>query len=449
MGRLFKWIDRLSPSRTRVRRQGSRTIAVRRPLGFEQYESRLALSAAAQSALTLDGESFAAADMLQYLWSRAPGATDWGQVSFASVRTLTTPGSEDVRQIEFKINPVLLESGSEPSVEGGLIIFDSAITDYAIQMSSDGVSQSLVQAAFNANGQVQRFTSSAFAPGTTDGVTAPLVWNLYNAGASPALDLDSTTYTDLLGQTPDGPKVEGELHVDSSPVLRITVPLQPSESEGGTIDLTAMAGPTSLFMASPSASVAVRGAERSANAFPEMQASNRPVSASPIENLRARAVVYEVSITRDSERETPADVEPIERVPPPSDPPAPHAAAQSLQSSRAPHTHERGATLMPVVAESEATLSTPPANSPAPVTSSDETIKPSGDAARDAALSTWSDPPLLDAEDGDADDGAALAQSREQRIGLAVALIAGATPLIKRARRVKPPTAVEQSSGLV
>ena len=79
MGRLKTWIDRVR-SASPARRAGVCARRRRRLLAFEQFESRIVMSAAVQSTWAADGNELISGALFQELWTITPGSAQWGDV---------------------------------------------------------------------------------------------------------------------------------------------------------------------------------------------------------------------------------------------------------------------------------------------------------------------------------------------------------------------------------
>jgi hypothetical protein len=331
MGRLQTWIDRVGRSR---RRKGAAGLpARRRSLHFELCESRLALSAATSVGVSLDSDTITYAELMADLWANTPGTARWVQVSFgAGAEFVATHGS---LRMDYTLDREAPPPLSDNLNEGGLITLDSFATvgqpQFTLTRQSNAAVDAIVSrldvqgqlddvGKFQLNAGFDRDASATLGAGlivagpigsgtlnlgTTDsGTIGSNLSVLPGAADSPSSwDFEPTDTPDLLGEAEGTSSVgEGGALNTTPPILRITAPLDPARTEGGRIDLTAMAGPTSLerqasFDALSAPTATRRTAARAADSLP----------AAASENLRARAVVYEVAYQRDEKSAGSAD----------------------------------------------------------------------------------------------------------------------------------------------
>lgn len=447
MGRLQTWIDRVGRSRRGSRRTDGR-LARRRPLGFERCESRLALSAASPAEdLIVESDDFA--QILTEWWGRTPGAAEWAQFSFGAMRHAFTLHGE--QSVDFTINRITFPTLRDNVAEGGLITFaefgEGALRDMIVNRQSNAV----VDAAFGRfNGSLQLTDATATLAGADLGpITQGLAISPGHVDSAPTWDFASTDVPDLLGETEashPSAMVEGGAISHTPPILRITAPLDPARNEGGRIDLTAMAGPTSLDRQSSLAAVASQAATPRVAA---RAADDLPAAASS-QSLRARAVVYEVAYERDAERssapqEIGATLDDDARRGPEEESASPVRDAVPLarHADDAPAVEPTAANPLQV-GQDRGALSTPAGPQ------ASDSAQRNAARERDAALAAWGDD-----RDGDstlyddAEAGVALTDARERNVGLAIALAATAAPLARRYRRSKQAHAAERNAGLL
>lgn len=443
MVRMKTWIDRLS--RARRRQCGAREVAApRRRLMFEHCESRLALSAAMQAALPYGSDAIAASELATRLWMRVPDTQDWVQVSFGSV---ANSGAESSIRVELNFNPVPVQTSLS---EGGSISVDSDAVGIWQNTLTLQLSNWAVRAAF------QDYGASA---GQT--VESSLVLNRgelhVNIGKgildSAGFDFTDgwadgpTTYDDLLGETDASPTVDPGPSAPSSPILRITAPITLPSAEGGTIDLTAMAGPTKLFNDPPASQLVARS-----EGVPAAAGRTALRTSSSIESLRARAVVYEVGLERDRDsKATPASKQFEPTVQSESQDSGNGEAARKSSTLPVAQQQAAGEGDQPATEAVSGIEAGRGATMPEAAPAANESARRAVDA-RDAALGAWGDDARRSARDGKFDFGAeaglALADARGQHVGMAVALAFGAAPLIKRTRRTRSTPLDERNAGL-
>lgn len=439
MGRLQTWIDRLGRSRSSSARA---RLARQRPLGFELCESRLALSAASPAGDMIDN-SVDFSLFLSNLWEQTPGTAAWTRVTFSVVHDPVT--TQESLQTDFAVNPIALPPLRANRMEGGVIAFDAFAADRLQSWIASRQSYAIVDAAFGGFDAGLRIESTAasllgsdLGPATQGVAILP-----DNVESAPTWNFQPTDVPDLLGgaESPS-PMVEGSALTTTPPILRITAPLDPARTEGGRIDLTAMAGPTSLDRPSSLGSLATqRVAARTTDDLP---------AAANSQNLRARAVVYEVAYELDAERdpapeEIGAALDGEAERDGASDDAAPIRDAMPLarREGDAPVAEPTAASVLEAAKGSgeAATQATPDASDSA-----------RGDAAKeyDAALALWGDDhDAAESLEGDADGGLALADARQRDVGLAIALAATAAPLARRYRRSRQVHAAERNAGLL
>jgi hypothetical protein len=240
-------------------------------------------------------------------------------------------------------------------------------------------------------------------------------------------------------------------------VIRIDVPSSTPQVEGGAIELAAMLGPNGPLAATSNAALAsVRPA-----------ASTPTVSfAAASESLRARAVVYNVSLTDDSGGASHDDETLVAPArdrraaegsigdKPAGDQaqtiaPRPLARPAMRDDSRAAPAEADQAAVAPrptTEAANQGEASAPNAETAA------STRPAAYDAAFgdwDAAFGDWLDAQPMRSTDEPDEIGLSFAATRQHTlVGLAVAAALGAGPVLRRARRPKQSGLVEQAAGL-
>jgi hypothetical protein len=282
MGRLQTWIDRLGRPRRGSRRADGR-LARQRPLSFELCESRLALSAASLVAGSSD-DSVSYVDLMSDLWARTPGTDAWTQVSFGLVQNPVTPLA--TLPVDLSINPAALPSLRENVMEGGLIAFNAFGNGALQNLIVNRQSSAVVDAAFDRfnSGLLFEDTTASLAGADLGPITQDIQILPSDVDTTQSWNFEPTDVPDLLGEAEStSPMVEGGALTTTPPILRITVPLDPARNEGGRIDLTAMAGPTSLDRQSSGSLAAQSAAPRVA----ARTGDDLPAAASN-QNLRAR-----------------------------------------------------------------------------------------------------------------------------------------------------------------
>jgi hypothetical protein len=469
MGRLQTWIDRLGRSRYRAGATGS--PARKRPLSFELCESRLALSATSPVADASDGDPMIV--VLSDLWKGTPGTAQWAQVSFGDGSELVD--SRSLMRIDYTIGrarPTPLQGNLN---EGGLIALDSFATDGLQQFTLSRQSNAVVDASFSRLDVAGPFNDAAalrLNAGMNVNASASIGTPLLGAGpistgslglgaldsavidnnvsilpdrfdTTPEWEFESTDAPDLLGETEGtSPMVEGGALNSTPPILRITAPLDPARTEGGRIDLTAMAGPTTLerqasFEALSAPTVARRTAARAADGVP---------TAANSDNLRARAVVYEVAYQRKDKHEADAGElgasrdEASQRGHAPNVGHASQRAAQAAARDEVVPAKLSSTNLIEAAAAELSTTPEPGANDSASL----DVVQ-----ARDAALSSLGDDYEASQrfdDEYDSNGGLAISEARHRNVGLAIALAITAAPLARRYRRSKQAHAAERNS---
>jgi hypothetical protein len=441
MGRLHSWIERLR-RQPRPLRRGDRPAARRRALGFERYESRLALSAATAVDFAADGDLSSSPQLLDRLWMSDVGPSDWVEVSFAPI---SLP-SQAVTTLKMS-SIAALTSGNALVTEGGLIGFQ--FQDNAWRQTIDSNQSTLMtRAAFDQVGGTLNLAvddGGIFLPSGGE-LPTPTVPDLnYGADSPDPFNTDPTNHSDLFG---DSGESEAEVTLGShgtksgQPILRITAPLVTPETEGGRIDVTAMAGPVNLFHTPPDANFdsSLAGTPSAAQPLANRKESPKQL---PLENLRARAVVYEVALERD---DAPAVGER-------HDPSAQGKPKPPGQAAATPaHEESTPVAKQPAADAADAVATTGEGSTTEQSTSAIESANDSVSvvsAARDAALAALDDEaPASDDASTAPEAGLALADARSQRIGLALALAVGGIPLVRRYRGHKATPASERRAGL-
>ncbi len=454
MGRLIDWMTRFRPV---GRPRGRAAICLRRPLSFERCESRLALSAATQATIAVERDALAGDVLLGRLWPGAAGSADGADASFTAVKL---GQMADVAQ-SFNVASHLVQAAAKRGMEfeGGIISLDVRGADGLASRIAPQLSNWVVDAAFDVDSSGLTLPYGGLGAQVVGDARA--AWNnsaLSSRDHRAGWGFDPTGYSDLLGDSELTSSVDGVTMAAGSPLLRITAPLPPAASEGGTIDLTAMAGPTRWFEEPPSAAFAARAPAGPATAVGGSLSGGWRAPKSAVENLRARAVVYEVAFDRDDAAALPGGdgLDPLTRQTPGG---AENDAPQTGDSAAAPVAQQqdrpRGvadAAVPNVAVTGAAAAGDAVANRAAPANESASR----GAAARDAALAAWSRgaaPGNTGPDDGgppaDADGGLALAEARQHPLGLAVAAAVGAAPIVNRVRRARAQAAAEKAAGIL
>jgi hypothetical protein len=450
MGRFETWIDRVTNARRR-RRSGDVGGARRRPLRFEQFESRLALSAAVQTDLADADTLQTSGQVLQTLWEATPGTAQWGDVTFSTPKEFGTADAA----VWFSIRAAQANPRSFMIEHGGLIEFNSVLSS-SILMNQ--------QATRAFNGGVSRnefqlddyiLNLNADSRGNADSTSGILIDptpsgfdSSWSEGAQPPLDFGGDGLSSAgAGGSASGTD-EANVTLIESPVLRITAPLPNANEEGGAIDVTAMVAPRALFAAQNATALATNGVLTGAIALSGTATPSQRtrIAAADADEMRARAVVYEVSLAREASDES-LDKTRAERAPATPDvPSAPTTVPQADEPTVAPTTADANGEIavddaMPKVAEGDS--ATAQQTSGLEEHRADEHVALATAAARDAALARFGDEsselPAADLE---------TASSRNQTLGMALAMIVGAGPLVRRLRRSKATRVAEQAAGL-
>ncbi len=458
MGRFRTWIDRARQSRPGRRRAAGTTVR-RRSLAFEQFESRLALSAATQPVYEIDVSNLATRDELLARFDLT-STTRWTDGLATSRWQWVQSDGGLVELVVFSpraggtLSPPL--GGGPAGTEGGLIAFGSRAQ---FQLNAGLQSSAMDRAEAPFAGQVQGMLRNAFQPSPAGDMASEFFLNDFDAAGT--MEMDRPRPSSAFDSGPAAPSLElsslesfGDAKNDSGPagsvtpataappVLRITIPAGLVRSEGGVIDLTATAGPTSLtprdsqaHMAATGAAPAARLASAAASARAEL----------PVESIRARAVVFEVASSADASE---ADIEEALRRLREQGNRWGEADANAGDHDAARGDAARSARLLSSTAgDADATTAFGDALAPPSAGSArgdrDSAPAQRGAEARDEALAG-----LLD-ERGDhagQDDGFAFAPTGPQKAGLALAIAIGAGPLVRRARRARASATIEQAS---
>lgn len=445
MGRLRTWIDlAFRPPRCRDASGAVR----RRKLAFECCESRLALSAAAG----------APDDAL------APGSAALDDAlggQLISIDGARLSGRYDL-QLSLPAGADRLYSAIPVSPEGGVIGLDSLAASGTFSLNGFDAASNAVDAAFSDGDYATSLATTSFnadvqtrASYQFDGGGAS--WHFFKPGSlSDSITVNGTHIN--LGGT--GFHAEPEVKMGDAGGVRAITPPQRAPSEGGAIDLAAMLAPESLLGSRTEGRLIASRTSQHHSPSP-LAAETAPLRQStPIESLRARAVVVNVALIENE-----AVVENVDAKAKDVDPAPPLADAFEGQvpavarhhdamaptaetaARRAPRGHRATAT---DAAEQAATerASTPAAaageSAEAPVAPSADTVSA---AAYDAAFGNLGDD---DASGALTADQAFATTRQREALGLAAAAIVfGAGPWVRRARRAKPAPTVEQASGLL
>ena len=324
--------------------------------------------------------------------------------------------------------------------------------DVALNLSSN-VSQWMLSSAFDGPGA----SSATLGDGLTTNAMNRARFDFDGGGDHVDLDLLADLGpldgpAELFGDANLGTTSEPAQNPAASAALRITSPLLVGDDEGGAIDVTALVAPKAMFAGeyasrvASNAGVRLGDSMRVASSTTQREAVER--SASDAEALRARAVVFEVALASDAD----ADADQRARVDRPAatrdGARAPAAPARRGDQDTTQATPVRA---VEAIANGAESVDAQSESASADRVSGTEGASRSGDAskgraaAHDAALGELG---------GSAESRLAVdidvAATRQQTVGLAFALVAGAAPLIKfkRARRARPTRLAEQSSGV-
>jgi hypothetical protein len=449
MGRFKTWIDRVTSARRR-QRSGNLGAARRRSLRFEHFESRLALSAAAATEPSLAPIDVVRdrGEFLLTLWDATPGSAQWGDVSFA------VPQNSRLMAAEW---------ANSPTVRARLETFNIDALRYSLPGEGGFVtSDSLMQFATTASAAVDR--SAPFDGGALNGNAFDLIGHVLDSVDVSGAFVDSAPSSldpswsggnhspfdsgeGLSSAGADGGVSgtdEANVTLIESPVLRITAPLPNSSDEGGSIDVTAMVAPRALFAAQHATALANSGERTKTGTVSDAEstAQRSRALAADADELRARAVVYEVSLAREVSDESAAETR-AERTPAtPNAPSTPVAPPQADAPAATPVVGD-------VNGEIAADDAMPKAAEGDPATSHQtSSLEQHGAeelaavAARDAALARFGDDsselPAADLETA----------SRNQTLGMVLAAVVGAGPLVRRIRRSRATRVAEQAAGL-
>jgi hypothetical protein len=451
MGRIRNWMDRMSGRRAAAPRR--EVHRARRRLAFERCEPRLTLSAAAPTAI-----DDSAADSLILF-----DVLDMQTVAFQTdgLQTFDSVGWEQAqpqgRQTTFVFRDSLRAS---LNAQGGGVVdlnalpLNAVMTDGTPTFSLLETTQSIVRAAFADDGVGSRAGAPTLNAGTH---LATLETSFGDFSYQPNLLPDWNTFIPrdnddgLSAQEPtnlygDGGDLESEM-------IRIDAPRQ--ESEGGTIELTAMLGPQPTLSASaPLRLAATRGLEGNANSsMSSAVMSQRQLT--PTEGLRARAVVVNVALVRDA-----AGIDDAASLSPRLTDPASGEQSPAVGNRNAAPQRTRNASGQAAqdfnvpapdaalqAGEAAADEAAPAAAAQAVQPDDGDTAATDRRAARDAALGDWAAAPV----ERDREDAVTVAGTHDRRyLGAAVALVAGVGPVIRRARRGRgaTPGDVDEAAGL-
>jgi hypothetical protein len=448
MGRFETWIDRVRNARRR-RRTGDGGSVRRRPLRFEQYESRLALSAAVQTDLIAADSLQTSGQVLQTLWEATPGSAQWGDVTFTAPTAVGPAGNA----AWFSLRSAQTVSHSFMAEHGGLIGLDS-------MPSSSGMVSQRATLAFNGGVSRGEFRLDDYILSAdplldvdgTSGIAIDATQSSFDSswseGVKPPLDFGG----DGLNSAGAGGNASGtddaNVTLIESPVLRITAPLPNANEEGGSIDVTAMVAPRALFASQHATALATSGVRTGTSALSKAETPSQRsrVGAADSDEMRARAVVYEVSLAREVSDES-LDKTRAGRAPAtPDTPSAPVDAPQAVSPAVTPVVIDANGEIAaddatPKAAERDAVKSYQ--TSILEQHRAEEQAALTAIAARDAALARLGDvsSELLAAD-------LETASSRNQTLGMALAAVVGAGPLVRRIRRSKATRVAEQAAGL-
>jgi hypothetical protein len=448
MGRFETWIDRVTNARRR-RRTGDGGSARRRPLRFEQYESRLALSAAVQTDLIAADSLQTSGQVLQTLWEATPGSAHWGDVTFSAPTAIVPAGNA----AWFSLRSAQTISDSFMAEHGGLIGLDSMPSSLSMvsQRATLALNGGVSRGEFRLDDYILSADSLIDMDGTS-GIAIDATQSSFDSswseGVKPPLDFGG----DGLSSAGAGGNASGtddaNVTLIESPVLRITAPLPNANEEGGSIDVTAMVAPRALFASQHATALATSGVRTGTSALSKAETPSQltRVAAADADEMRARAVVYEVSLAREVSDES-LDKTRAGRTPAtPNVPSAPATVPQTDEPTVAPATADANGEIAaddvtPKAAEGDAATSQQTSGLEQHRAASRAALDTA--AARDAALARFGDElserPATDFE---------TASSRNQTLGLALAVVVGAGPLVRRMRRSKGTRLAEQAAGL-
>jgi hypothetical protein len=441
MGRLRTWIERAFQAPRRCDLGGA---VRRRKLAFECCESRLALSAATGTpdhALALGNVALndALGGQLIFL--------DGAQYSGRYDLNFNVPAGAD-----------RLFSAIPLSPEGGVIGLDSIAANDTLILNSFDPASTAIDAAFSDGGHATSLATTSFnadvqtrASFQFDGVDSGSSWHFFKPGAWSDRITGNGTNINLGGT---GLHTGSDVQLDDTKLadaggVRVITPPQQAPSEGGAIDLAAMLAPESLL--GSRTEVRLVASRTSLHRSPSpLAAEAAPLRQSmPIESLRARAVVVNVALAEDVDAKA-SDDEPATPLADALEGQAPAAARHrdaipptaGAANHRAPRAHHAIATDAAEQAAAER-ASTPAAT--ASESAEAPAVAPSADAVGAAAYDAAFGELASDAPSADLAVGQAFSAARERKaLGLAAAIVIGAGPLVRRARRAKPTTMVEQ-----
>lgn len=462
MGRFKTWIDRARHSRP-GRRRAAGTTARRRSLAFEQFESRLALSATTQPVYEIEVSDFLTRDELLarfdltsfQRWNDGLAASrlQWVQGDGGMVELVLFSPRATGRTLSLPL------AGEPAGAEGGLIAFGS---NAQFQLNSGLQSLAMNSADAPFAGQVQGMLRNAFQPRPSGDTLSEYFLSDFDAGGTAAFDQHNLTNNIEVGPTSpplelgsfdnfgdsfdavdsQGPQASVSPPATPPPVLRITISNSLARAEGGVIDLTAMAGPTSLTARDSHAHIASGGTTPTGRLASAAESAR---AALPVESMRARAVVFEVASSADANE---ADLEDaLRRLREQSGRPvdAPAGAGDRDSASNDVARQERLLESIESDADGQA------ASSDASATTAADGAAGDRDSARQQRSAEALDEALavmLDERDDrpGQHDGGAFSPTGPQKAGLALAVALGAAPLVKRARRAKTGSTMEQAS---
>jgi hypothetical protein len=328
-------------------------------------------------------------------------------------------------------------AGGAIGAEGGLIGLDLVAGDTATFTAPAGLAQTITQEAFDRASPP--ITGGQFFFDGDGDVAADVIWHLRNRGEVRTIDF--------------GPALDGSLPImgperylaaatsGESEVLRIDVPAELSDSEGGAINLTAVLQPSGLLQQQGGAELAVAEGESPQPATP-IGGASAPAATLPIESLRARAVVFRVA--QAEAPSTGADALLASLAERAGDELAPAAAGGSESLDGAPLAdatvarpqRQAGDGLQDVASWLAAAASALSVReiAEAPSDADVAQAEPPSEAAVDAALAAWDDD--LAPASAEANAGLVFTVTRERSIvALAVAGVVGAAPVVRRFRR--------------
>ncbi len=436
MGRLRTWIDRVRTAQTR--RSGKACVLSRRRLlAFEQVESRIVMSAAVQSAWAAGDQVLSDGALLQDLWVATPGASQWGEVTFSPAPSeLSGDAARTISLSAFGFGRTPMVREGVAAGDGGLIEFSPMVSQNVAAQFRLNVTPWITQAAFNrGNTNVEETFGDplSMSVGNSTGLDLGGLISSNDAVAPNGVGevgTDDQLFGDPALDSSLGAASEPASPATESPMLRITSPLSINDSEGGTIDLTAMVAPKAAFTAEVASRVATDWDSSAGDSLRLVStASTRKTLAradAGEDGLRARAVVLDVALSQDSDRDG-SEATQADRLPAPQTPAKPSAPGRRLERDA---THSA-----PVRAAAIAPGDAPVETAPSDRVSADGTPAAEGDSQNRAAAHDAAIGELETVATSRLAAGIDATSTRQQTVGLALALVAGATPLIKRARR--------------